>query len=220
MSSLSLSDYVCISVGQRMEIRPQYGLGNLKLGDTISSIISAIPVDQKSSEFSILQHDPLTACFHFEIPKLALRLLFEPVTQRLVVIEMLDLMCLNSNYDGKILSCQMSEKPDFKMVYALFGPTKPGKIEKEARLYVLNYPGCAILFDIPPGLDLEQPKIIERNLGSFLVNRIVLFKGNSFEESIRVVQDVEADISVEIGKGIKIEKSGMWLTFDDFVQDV
>lgn len=86
------------------------------------------------------------------LKNLGLRLVFEPIGQKLEFIEVVDFSLLRFTYDANSTSYTLNRngsEPVFKDVYnKIFGPTLPGYLTKQGK-YVLSYPGIAFLFGLP-----------------------------------------------------------------------
>jgi hypothetical protein len=228
----------------RFEIQPSVGLGCLQLGCTIGEIIHAINtqlLEAGKVQLHYLVEDPLAADIEVFLTKPQIKLLFDPVSQRLRTIDLMDLMALSTAYSGKEYTTIMSALPDFRTTYRIFGPTYPGKLDLEAKVFALEYPGCAILFDLPSEListwegkvrdegakltglkpeDLGLPKDMMMN-----ATRMLIYAGRTYEESLAIHASIRAtaiacNIIAQPGKGICFEALGAWITFDDHAQDV
>jgi hypothetical protein len=193
-----------------MEVRPRLGVGPFVLGDCVCEVLKGLEglAEARKVDVGIVQQDPMAACFVLEVAKLALRLVFEPVRQVLVAIEVMDVEMISLSYRGKVLSSGQGGYPvSCRKVCQLFGPTKPIRVEGEVG--VLEYRGCAFV----TGNSQDEER---------LVQRMFVYAGSSFRESVAVkdTDDVEVEVEAVLGKGIRVEERKAWITFDDYAQDV
>jgi hypothetical protein len=224
-----IDEFVCLGhtieeEEETMEIRPKQGLGPLNLCDPVGLVLDCLHdlPDAKKIDVCMVQEDPLSACFTLEVPKLALRLVFEPHSQTLVAIEVMDLQLICCSYRGSAFSSGIAGGlPDYHKVSQLFGPSTPPKIGSD-RECVVEYRGCAFICQLTRDTERrggKEKRSIE-DLEGLLVQRVFLYAGNSFRESIQVKSDVESQIEADPEKGVFIKHSNCWITFQDYAQDV
>eukprot|EP00873_Tetraselmis_striata_P003928 jgi/Tetstr1/424192/TSEL_014798.t1 len=81
-------------------------------------------------------------------PEAGMHLRFEPVSQRLRLIEVYDLTRMQVKFSQSLVG-GASNAATFVRVYDLFGPTFPGELDLENAHYILHYPGLSFTFPVP-----------------------------------------------------------------------
>jgi len=92
--------------------------------------------------------EPLSRDFIINFVDYSIQLKFCPLTQRLTVITIENLMKVQLLYASTAFTGDFN-RSTFVKIYQLFGPTFPGKLEKDQNLYCLGYPGMIVRFPIP-----------------------------------------------------------------------
>ncbi|XP_043231878.1 PHAF1 protein CG7083-like isoform X2 [Amphibalanus amphitrite] len=111
-----------------------------------------------------------------------IRLLFDPVGQRLKVIEVYNLSKLRLKYGGCVFS-STEVAPSIQQVDQTFGATHPGIYDRERHLFLLNFRGLTFQFPVEPKFEprfagglgsLQFP-----GGGSPLVSQMSIYSGSS-----------------------------------------
>jgi len=91
-----------------------------------------------------------TACSDIilNFPESGMHLRFEPVSQRLRLIEVYDLSRMQIRYAQSLVG-GASNAATFVRIYDLFGPTFPGELDTHSAKYTLHYPGLSFVFPLP-----------------------------------------------------------------------
>lgn len=133
-----------------MKLSPGRGLGPFRIGMLVSQAIvelqtnySAYPVN-----FHYSSDKPLASDMLLDMPDMGFRLRFEPLTQRLRLIDVYDTKRVVMTYHGSSWSGPTTDST-FIRVYDLFGPTFPGKLDAGRGDYFLHYRGLSFTFHIP-----------------------------------------------------------------------
>lgn len=102
---------------------------------------------------------PLEYDIVIDCPSRGFQLRFDPVTQKLWVIDCYDLHRLELSYSKpashgglakeEVFSSGKTVLPSFAKIYKLFGPTFPGYVDKDVRHYCLAYRGVTFYFAVP-----------------------------------------------------------------------
>ncbi|XP_037094504.1 UPF0183 protein CG7083-like [Pollicipes pollicipes] len=129
------------------------------------------------SDTSPLEHDLVINMTHDGI-----RLLFDPVGQRLKIIEVYNLSKLRLKYGGSVFSSE-EVAPTIQQVDQTFGATHPGIYDRERHLFLLNFRGLTFQFPVEPKFEprfagglgsLQFP-----GGGSPLVSSMSIYSGSS-----------------------------------------
>eukprot|EP00735_Rhodelphis_limneticus_P009118 TRINITY_DN2547_c0_g2::TRINITY_DN2547_c0_g2_i1::g.19221::m.19221 TRINITY_DN2547_c0_g2::TRINITY_DN2547_c0_g2_i1::g.19221 ORF type:complete len:517 (+),score=53.71,sp/Q9SD33/U183_ARATH/37.34/1e-77,UPF0183/PF03676.9/2.3e-44,UPF0183/PF03676.9/4.3e-39 TRINITY_DN2547_c0_g2_i1:131-1681(+) len=134
------------------EVLPGKGVGPFLLGARIGEVFQYLFQHRRSFprvEFKFCDKDPLCSDYIMNIADCKLQLRFDPVSQRLRLIEVYDLSITRLIYGNALFSGETCPST-FYSIYQLFGPTHPGDYSQDSRLYFLNYPGVTFTFPIPP----------------------------------------------------------------------
>eukprot|EP01107_Rhizomastix_libera_P012936 TRINITY_DN3400_c0_g1_i1.p1 TRINITY_DN3400_c0_g1~~TRINITY_DN3400_c0_g1_i1.p1 ORF type:complete len:452 (+),score=104.65 TRINITY_DN3400_c0_g1_i1:24-1358(+) len=130
-------------------------------------------------------------------------------------------------------------------VHRIVGAAKPGMFDSECSQYIVNYPGIAFIFDIPPS-QIDNCKAM-RSAASFhpsepyvllphhfedgstpVVSKIVVFSGTSYQDASvpRTLPAIDGpllyfeEIIANIGKGIFLTRMDKMISFKSGVQEV
>jgi len=129
------------------------------------------------SDTSPLEHDLV-----INMSNDGIRLLFDPVGQRLKVIEVNNLSKLQLKYCSSVFN-SAEVAPTIQQVDQTFGATHPGIYDRERHLFLLNFRGLTFHFPVEPKLEprfagglgsLQFP-----GGGSPLVSRMTIYSGSS-----------------------------------------
>jgi len=134
-----------------LEVQPSKGLGHLYLGQPINDVmkvLSRLKPNVPRVEFKYLKTNPLERDMVFHFPENGIHLQFDPISQKLNLIEIFDFSRIELHYQG---STFRSAKilPTFLQIYNSFGPTYPGEYDPKLKHYLLSYPGVSFVFPIP-----------------------------------------------------------------------
>eukprot|EP00164_Ancoracysta_twista_P000607 GFYU01000803.1.p1 GENE.GFYU01000803.1~~GFYU01000803.1.p1 ORF type:complete len:385 (+),score=88.50 GFYU01000803.1:285-1439(+) len=212
-------------------LTPSKGVGQFLLGLPISQAISYLQQNKKTTprvEFLYSEENPLDGDMVMTLPDHGMRLRFEPVSQRLRLIEIFDVCKIRLSYSNKHFSGP-SVPCTSVTIYQLFGPTYPGEYDASARSYLLHYPGLTFVFDIPEQyehlyvdgteLPLEFP-----NGESPLATKIYVYHGTSLREPVVPTLPQHEyyfeEVHVSLGEGITFCGRERVLYFDSSEQDV
>eukprot|EP00094_Tigriopus_californicus_P011469 TCALIF_11074-PA protein Name:"Similar to CG7083 UPF0183 protein CG7083 (Drosophila melanogaster)" AED:0.05 eAED:0.05 QI:457/0.6/0.66/1/0.8/0.83/6/1112/457 len=112
-----------------------------------------------------------------------IHLVFDPVTQRLKVIEVYDLALLRLKYGDILFNCP-EVAPTIEQIDQTFGATHPGVYDDEKQAFTLTFRGLAFEFPADTKFQVSfkwmivaQPKV--RSLTQWLLARPVLKNGDS-----------------------------------------
>ncbi|XP_004364774.2 hypothetical protein CAOG_01906 [Capsaspora owczarzaki ATCC 30864] len=137
----------------QFELDPTEGsLGGFTIGMPISSVIGYLNTKLRDEipqcELIYSASNPLALHISINLPATGLRLRIDAVSQRLVVIEVLDMFALTLRFAGKIISGPRTPLT-FVNVQKHFGPTSPGRYDDARQQYIHAYSGFALYFAIP-----------------------------------------------------------------------
>lgn len=146
-----------------LAVHPGEGAGVFQLGTGVNDVLHLL-------ETAFLPRRPKaqviyssTRCFEKDIvirlEEMGLQLRFDPVTQRLRMIDVFDLHLVDFSYQGKAFSGRAGKsKSTFLNLYSEFGPTFPGTFDAHRNAYTLQYSGMELLFELP---ELFQDMYVE-----------------------------------------------------------
>eukprot|EP00249_Psilotum_nudum_P003120 c16442_g1_i1 orf=280-1410(+) len=137
--------------GLTLDLRPGVGLGPFNLGMPVCEAVAY--VEQHPNTFDLVHvkyhdEDPLLHDVVISFPEHGFHLRFEPYSQRLRLIEVFNVQCVQMRYATSSIGGP-SIAATFVAVYALFGPTFPGTYDIDRCKYTLFYPGLSFAFPIP-----------------------------------------------------------------------
>jgi len=132
---------------------------------------------------------PLSLDLILDLADDGLRLIFDPVVQRLKIIEVYDLEKLKLRYCGVHFNTPTTPSivPSIEQIDASFGATHPGVYNAEKRIFVLNFRGLSFTFPI----ETEFEPRFAGGLGSLpfttgaspVVTKMCIYAGNNFNET-------------------------------------
>mmetsp|Transcript_140 Transcript_140/g.151 ORF Transcript_140/g.151 Transcript_140/m.151 type:complete len:510 (+) Transcript_140:58-1587(+) len=155
----------------------------LELGMSIRDALEQIREFKPESPIEIIcdNQNPAVVDVVIDLSTDGLRLRFDPIFQRLRLIDIYDLSILTLVHNG---SAAFSGKaiPSFECVYQIFGPTYPGRLEKhnEVSSFVLQYPGLCFKFPVTQEMEhLYRQKDVAFNMptNSSPATRMFIFFG-------------------------------------------
>lgn len=129
---------------------------------------------------------PLEADLVINLPHDGIRLFFDPVSQRLKIIEIYSMKSVKLKYCG--LEFNSPEiLPSIEQIEHSFGATHPGVYDSEKQLFMLNFRGLSFYFPVESKFQCGST----HNLGSLqfpagnspLVSRLALYCGSSVDQS-------------------------------------
>ncbi|GIX90612.1 UPF0183 protein C16orf70 homolog [Caerostris extrusa] len=175
-----------------LEVVPERSLGNeqweLVLGMAFSQVVHILQQQFqtiKNVQVVYSELNPLVMDLIINLSQDGIRLIFDPLSQRLKVIEV---YCMNKTklkYCGNVF-CSPEVVPTLEQIDHSFGATHPGEYHSSQQVFVLNFRGLTFAFAIDPKL---QPKyahgVGSLQFGSFLpvVSKMSIYSGNSLSET-------------------------------------
>eukprot|EP01012_Entosiphon_sulcatum_P040825 TRINITY_DN5455_c0_g1_i1.p1 TRINITY_DN5455_c0_g1~~TRINITY_DN5455_c0_g1_i1.p1 ORF type:complete len:376 (+),score=58.14 TRINITY_DN5455_c0_g1_i1:32-1159(+) len=214
-----------------LELQPARAAGAFRLGMPIAEAVQYLQKHSRAIRRVDVVFDdlnPLSREIKLHLVNEGVVLYFEPVSQRLQLVEITDFGRLSLSYSGQVFSSP-SSAATFVRIYQLFGPTYPGTYSSEDSFYVLNYPGLSFFFYIPPefsdvvsdgqSMPLELP-----NSTTPVAHRIRIYHGRSPEKptlpatppGLTYWEPIEAHVAV----GACFPRRRQWVRFGDSPQDV
>jgi phagosome assembly factor 1 len=189
-------------------------------------------IELGAAELAFDESNPLSNDIWIHLKKRGVSLRFEPVSQRLVTVEMYQLHRANLKYSGHTICTQGNNSSDavspatLRSVHAAFGPTYPGKYDAKHQVYVLSYPGICLFFAVPAShphiSQVSNPPAsgvpLQFSDGTSLeLSRLTVFFG---ELPTRALPQLSADdyyfeqLRVHITKGVTFTKRNVFIGFD------
>lgn len=151
---------------------------------SIQSLVGSI----KGVQILYSDHDPLDVELVINLTQDGIKLIFDPVSQRLKVIEVHDMALLRLKYSDVLFNCP-EVSPTIEQIDQSFGATHPGVYDDEKNVFTLTFRGLAFEF---PADTKFQPSYdgIKQKLGrlqfppgaSPRVSRMSIYCGNSLAE--------------------------------------
>eukprot|EP00096_Caligus_rogercresseyi_P006608 TRINITY_DN2321_c0_g1_i1.p1 TRINITY_DN2321_c0_g1~~TRINITY_DN2321_c0_g1_i1.p1 ORF type:complete len:430 (+),score=118.86 TRINITY_DN2321_c0_g1_i1:69-1358(+) len=179
-----------------LEVIPEYGL----VSDNVELILgmhfsNAVAIIQhlvgviKSVEILYSDKTPLEVDLIVNLTNDGIKLIFDPVSQRLKIIQVYDLTLLRLKYGDHLFNCP-EVTPTIEQIDQSFGATHPGVYDDERKVFTLTFRGLS--FEFPAGTEF-QPSYggIKRELGRLQfpvgesphVSRMSLYCGNDISKS-------------------------------------
>ncbi|GFS75760.1 UPF0183 protein C16orf70 homolog [Nephila pilipes] len=174
-----------------LEVVPERSLGNeqweLVLGMAFSQVVHILQQQfqsVKNVQVIYSELNPLVMDLIINLSQDGIRLIFDPLSQRLKVIEV---YCMNKTklkYCGNVF-CSPEVPPTLEQIDHSFGATHPGEYHSSQQVFVLNFRGLTFAFAIDPKL---QPRyahgVGSLQFGSFpVVSKMSIYSGNSLSET-------------------------------------
>ncbi|XP_023016363.2 PHAF1 protein CG7083 isoform X1 [Leptinotarsa decemlineata] len=127
---------------------------------------------------------PLEADLIINLPQDGIRLYFDPVSQRLKVIEIISMKAVKLKYCG--LEFNSPEiLPSLEQIEHSFGATHPGIYDTEKQIFMLNFRGVSFYFPVEQKISCgstHNMASLQFNLGSSpLVSRMAIYCGSSLD---------------------------------------
>lgn len=130
--------------------------------------------------------NPLDVDLVINLPQDGIRLFFDPVTQRLKIIEISNMKLVKLKYCGLHFNSP-EVLPSIEQIEHSFGATHPGVYDAEKQLFQLNFRGLSFYFP----LDSKFQTTSSHNLKSLhfpsgsspLVSRMAIFYGSSIDQT-------------------------------------
>jgi hypothetical protein len=179
-----------------LEVIPEHGLTSdlvefilgMHFGHAVATVQSLVG-SVKGVQILYSDKNPLTVDLVINLTKDGIKLIFDPINQRLKTIEVHDLTLLKLKYsDGVFNSSEVS--PTIEQIDQSFGATHPGVYDCDSKVFNLTFRGLSFEF---PAETQFQPTYggIRQELGrlqfppgeSPRVSRMYIYCGNSISES-------------------------------------
>mmetsp|Transcript_28431 Transcript_28431/g.45774 ORF Transcript_28431/g.45774 Transcript_28431/m.45774 type:complete len:417 (-) Transcript_28431:1884-3134(-) len=193
-----------------MEVVPGERLGCFQLGMGVNDALVLLKkyFVPKRPKVDVVYSSkmPLEQDIVLKVEELGLHLRFEPVSQRLRMIDVFDLTKLSISYSGSTVGSKTSPRPSFLQLYKIFGPTYPGEYDEALDMYLLRYRGICFMFSLPDDLKAVYAKTNElplelRDGTSPLAGRMMVYNG--FDERHATLVDAVVDEPVKLN-GIQL----------------
>lgn len=130
--------------------------------------------------------NPLGADLVINLPQDGIRLIFDPVGQRLKIIEIYNMKLVKVKYCGLTFNSP-EVLPSIEQIERSFGATHPGVLDTEKQLFVLNFRGLSFCFPVEskfqPGYAHGLGSLQFPSGSSPVVSRLSLYSGNSLVDS-------------------------------------
>lgn len=145
----------------------------------------------KSVQVLYSETNPLSVDLILNLNEDGVRLIFDPVVQRLKIIEVYDLNKLKLRYCGVHFSVPSPTvpplPPSIEQIDSSFGATHPGVFNAEKQIFLLNFRGLSFTFPIQSEF---EPRF-SRGLGSLpfpagsspTVSKMCIYAGNNFNDT-------------------------------------
>ncbi|KAL5035667.1 hypothetical protein RTP6_003326 [Batrachochytrium dendrobatidis] len=168
---------------------PGKALGKLALGLPLPAAIAYLKRERhhfRKYELKFGDQDPFEHSIVLNLVHNGIALRFEPISQRLISIEIFDFELMVLTYEGTPFSSS-SIIATFLLIYNTFGPTYPGDFDQEKLQYTLKYPGIAFVFTIPKAflsvLNISDLPIAFPDGTTPVVSRMYIYHGPSLAEA-------------------------------------
>lgn len=130
--------------------------------------------------------NPLEVDIIINLPQDGIRLFFDPVVQRLKIIEIYNMKLVKLKYCGLSFNCP-EVLPSIEQIEHSFGATHPGVYDAEKQLFALNFRGLSFYFPVESKFQTGST----HNLGSLhfppgsspLVSRTAIYSGSKLEQA-------------------------------------
>jgi len=145
----------------------------------------------KSVQVLYSETNPLSVDLILNLNEDGIRLIFDPVVQRLKIIEVYDLNKLKLRYCGVHFNVPPPSTPaippSIEQIDSSFGATHPGLFNAEKQIFLLNFRGLSFTFPIQSEF---EPRFA-RGLGSLpfppgsspTVSKMCIYAGNNFNDT-------------------------------------
>lgn len=226
---------------------PHESCGSYRLGMSLNSCLEQLQINalkhcagnKGTVAIQADQMFPTQSDITLQIPSIGVRLLFDPLSQRLSLIDVYDVAASQFEYMNRFILFDAKNKQNqaaLPVVYDIFGPTYGGTIDLSERVYLLRYPGMTLAFNLPSDFNLHTVKQNNQNIDEVLLSlpvhsaptlsRLFIHCGDNFEHhreslvSQSVGDPYYEPITVNVGQGLVFHKRNALIGFDSSVQDL
>ncbi|XP_013138222.1 PREDICTED: UPF0183 protein CG7083 [Papilio polytes] len=130
--------------------------------------------------------NPLSVDLVINMPQDGIRLIFDPVAQRLKIIEIYNMKLVKLRYSGMCFNSP-EITPSIEQVEHCFGATHPGLYDSQRHLFALNFRGLSFYFPVDskfePGYAHGLGSLQFPNGGSPVVSRTTIYYGSQHQLS-------------------------------------
>ncbi|KPJ00791.1 UPF0183 protein CG7083 [Papilio xuthus] len=130
--------------------------------------------------------NPLSVDLVINMPQDGIRLIFDPVAQRLKIIEIYNMKLVKLRYSGMCFNSP-EVTPSIEQVEHCFGATHPGLYDSQRHLFALNFRGLSFYFPVDskfePGYAHGLGSLQFPNGGSPVVSRTTIYYGSQHQLS-------------------------------------
>ncbi|XP_059055932.1 PHAF1 protein CG7083 [Achroia grisella] len=130
--------------------------------------------------------NPLSVDLVINMPQDGIRLIFDPVAQRLKIIEIYNMKLVKLRYSGMCFNSP-EITPSIEQVEHCFGATHPGLYDSQRHLFALNFRGLSFYFPVDskfePGYAHGLGSLQFPNGGSPVVSRTTIYHGSQHQLS-------------------------------------
>ncbi|PNF19278.1 UPF0183 protein CG7083 [Cryptotermes secundus] len=130
--------------------------------------------------------NPLAVDLVISLPQDGIRLIFDPIVQRLKIIEIYNMKLVKLKYCGLTFNSP-EVLPSIEQIEHSFGATHPGVYDTEKQLFMLNFRGLSFCFPVEskfqPGYAHGLGSLQFPNGSSPVVSRTSVYTGNNLAES-------------------------------------
>ncbi|XP_050671398.1 PHAF1 protein CG7083 [Leptidea sinapis] len=176
-----------------LEIIPERSLGSdaweFVLGMHFSQAVAIIQSQVGTIRgVQVLYSDqsPLSVDLVINMPQDGVRLIFDPVAQRLKIIEIYNMKLVKLRYSGMCFNSP-EITPSIEQVEHCFGATHPGLYDSQRHLFALNFRGLTFYFPVDskfePGYAHGLGSLQFPNGGSPVVSRTTIYYGSQHQLS-------------------------------------
>jgi hypothetical protein len=182
-------------VGLEFEVLPESSLKcndviEFVLGTPINQVITALQNASKvirNVEFVYSKEEPFTRDLTITLKNDGIRLIIEPVFQRLKLIEVYDFKNITLKYCETIFSSP-DEEANVDKIEKCFGATHPGVYDEKQKMYLLKWRGVAFCFPAKDSSSVQST--YAHGLGSLhfanselpFLQRMIIFSGSNPSE--------------------------------------
>lgn len=178
-----------------LDVVPEFSLGceqwQFVLGMHFSQAVAIIQLQVGIIKgVQVLYNDtkPLEIDMVINLPQDGIRLFFDPVSQRLKIIEIYSMKSVKLKYFSKFFNSP-EVLPTIQVIEHYFGATHPGVYDSEKQLFMLNFRGLSFSFPV------DQKYQTEGSNNSFvslqfpsgtaaIVSRMTIYSGASIEHTV------------------------------------
>ncbi|XP_018494262.1 UPF0183 protein C16orf70 homolog [Galendromus occidentalis] len=152
----------------------------LVLGMSINQVIQNLQRQFEiihSIELSYSDKHPLAGDIVLNLRQDGIRLVFEPTTQRLKLIEVTNLSKVKLTYSGTVF-CSKDVPPTRDQIDETFGATYPGEFDADARMFHQKFRGLCFSFAA------DRKAKDSNSLHSSVVSRMSIYTGTSHKDTV------------------------------------